>query len=178
MLPIFDKAVSLIGNLVSILGFVLAAMEKLGVYSAGSLKISDRRSATVLVVAFLFFASYAMASSLVAWKQKNREVLILWFPMLLAYSMTFWFLLENFLPLGGEAIHGPDSHAVPTPYFPLFTTAIGINVALMSWFYYWRQAYPGGHSIWASPETGSTARIGFVGVHLFALVALLLALSP
>jgi hypothetical protein len=178
MLTLFEKAVSLIGNIVSVLGFVLAILEKLGLYSAGTLKVSDRRSATVLVVAFVFFASYAMASSLAAWKRKEREVLLLWFPMLLAYVMTFWFLLENFLPLGANASQTLDVRGVPVPYTPFFLAAIGVNAALMAWLYYWRQAYPGGHSVWASPEKGSAARLGFIGVHLFALVALLLVLSP
>jgi hypothetical protein len=99
MTKTFEKSVTLIGNIIAILTFVLAVLNWLGLSVVLDATIPNKRVAMAILIAYAFLASYGAANVLLERTRAEKDTLLLWFMLTFSYVLGFLFLLEKARPV-------------------------------------------------------------------------------
>jgi hypothetical protein len=143
MPTVFEKSITLIGTVVSILTFVLSVLNWLGVNIQLDASIPNKRVAITLLVTFAFIASYASAMVLVGRAPDAPHNTMLWFALTFSYVFAYLFLLDKC-----DAALG----ALASAKEQLVGMATVLNGALFFVKFAWQRSYPDGYSFGASFE--------------------------
>jgi hypothetical protein len=140
MFTTFEKTVTLIGTIVSVITFILSFLNWIGMSIMVDTSIPNKRIAMTALIAFVFFASYAGATLVYATSIAGKPVLITWFLAVFSFVFGFLFLLDKSMQVMILDPEGVRS---------ICTMAAGFNTLIFVALYFYRKLYPQGFTVGA-----------------------------
>jgi len=133
----FEKSVTLIGNIVAIITFVLSVLNWFGLSTVLDASIPNRRVASAVLIGYGGMASYAAARTLLAASMAGKSVALLWFALAFSYAFGFLFLLDK-----SKVLLAPDP-LLESNIIGLAGACYGFALGLL---WVWPKMFPDGYS--------------------------------
>jgi hypothetical protein len=171
-MSVFERTVTLIGNIISIITFVLGICGWAGYHVWIDGAIPSKRAAVAMLFAYSFLASYGQAKFLLHLALQERDVLMAWALSTFSYALGFLFLVDK-CSAALTWTTEQEKNAIIGGWFA--------NVMLFGWIYTLRQMYPEGFSMgaWLTAAFRKEMWKSSLGlcVHMFSLEVLMLAMQ-
>lgn len=130
----FEKSVTFIANLISIITFLLSIFNWLDFSFIANVSIPTERAAKCILVLYCCLASYGQGQALDEHTESNENSTLLWIMLSFSYVFGFLFLLEKAKPV----LSFDNNQLGP------ITLAWTANVFIMYFVYFFKRVYPKG----------------------------------
>ncbi len=136
----FEKIITLLGNLISIITFIVALLNWFGTSIELDSTIPNKRVATAILIGFIFFSSYGSAKIIYNQAQQNESILLVWFVSTFAYVLSFLYLIDKCKDV-------LQLNSMPTGSGNFIILAVVFNAILFLFLYTFPKTYPNGFNI-------------------------------